>query len=121
MPNLYGRYVDPDTSSWIVDDYGRFERIESALGYVYGVLMTEKGSIEELPNYGSNIRKMKYLTPGITSQINAAIDDALRPLVGKKFDSYTRWCRLQNGAPLFGVEIKRAGQTAAIEIPLSLG
>lgn len=120
MATIYSRYIDPDTGGWIVDDYGRFERIEASLGYVYGTLMTLKGSIAELPNYGSNLRKLTHITPGITSQVNAAIDDALRPLVGKKFDSYTRSCWMQNGAPLFKVEIKKAGTTAAIEIPLTL-
>jgi hypothetical protein len=119
MATLTQWYVDPDTQGWVLDDYHEIQTIEASLGYVYEALMTEKGSIEELPTYGSNLRKLTHITPGITKQVESAIDECLRPMVGVWFDSYKRKCWLQNGAPLFQVEIKKADATSVLEIPLT--
>jgi hypothetical protein len=83
------------------------------------MLMTERGSIEELPWFGSNLRRITHLGVGVTAKIESAIDEALRPFIGVKFDRYTRKAWMQNGAPLFSVEITVSGTTSAIEIPLS--
>jgi hypothetical protein len=112
------RYVDPDTGSWALDDYHNFQRIDAPLGWVFTHLMTERGSIPELPWFGSNLRKLKHLSVGVTSQIENAIDEALRPFVGQKFDTYSRKAWMQNGAPLFSVTITVGGAAATLQIPL---
>lgn len=116
---LGSRYVDPDTGSWALDDYKQFRKIPAPLGWVYGMLATERGSIPELPWFGSNLRRLRYNRVGVTAEVESAIDEALRPFVGVKFDSYTRKAWLQNGSPLFSVEIKVSGATGGFEIPLA--
>ena len=90
------------------------------MGWVYGMLMTLRGSIAELPWFGSNLRRMTHLVPGVTRQIEGAVDEALRPFVGKRFTRYTRRAQMQNGAPLLAVTITVDGATGLLEIPLAV-
>lgn len=120
MPTFNSRYVDPETGGWVLTTAKGYQRIDAVLGWVYGMLTTERGSIAQLPWFGSRLRTLTHLTPGVTRQMESAVDEALRPFVGKKFDSYTRRAWLQNGAPLLSVTIKVAGASGAVSIPLAV-
>ena len=114
------RYVDPETCSWVLTSWHNWQRIDAELGWVYGMLTTLRGSIPELPWFGSNLRRMTHLVPGVTRQIEGAVDEALRPFVGKRFSQYTRRAQFQNGAPLLTVTITVEGRTGQLEIPLAV-
>jgi hypothetical protein len=114
---MNSRYVDPDTGSHVTRA-GKRARATAGAAWAYNAIMLRRGSIPNLPNFGSRLRDITHMHASVTREIEQAIDEVLGPEVGKRFRGYEAHCDLVNGAPLFAVTIYSSdGGEDTFEIP----
>lgn len=81
--------VDPTTGSFIVED-GDFRRCKPGIMAAMNAVLTERGSVPGMSDFGSTFESVTHLTESTVRDMERAADQALRPLRGIDFDDYER-------------------------------
>lgn len=94
--SIQGRYIDPATHSYVVEE-GNYKRIPAGLGRAHNLVVLAGGSVPDAPQFKCRLRSVGSMRPGVTAEVEAMIDEALRPHVGILFRGYTRRAWVESG------------------------
>ena len=111
------RYVDPVTGSYVVEN-GRYKRIPAALGRAHNLVAIAGGTVTDAPHFLCRLRTVKKMRPGVATDVEHMIDEALGPHVGTAFNSYTRRAWIDSAGRLLHVLAVDGGGAEPAEIQL---